>query len=257
MPRRPSRSLRRRSRFRQIFRLRNSMDFTRLEPGDIVLVANPTDPLWIQAFLFWSHLAIYVGGPDEDRAFVDAVNLPVPGAGRRSDGALPWQRVRFTRLRAFQSYCDVLALRPPLSAEARRAAAEFAKSQVGRPFARRPALAILRPHRRLAARDLASSAASDSAATPPAEFTCASLVWEAYRRQGFDLSRGPGRLLAPWPSGLGHDRRLVPVGRGTRYRHLVPGRGQLALYLARFWARWGLRSDIIWRGLPDPDPPSG
>lgn len=233
MPRRRSRS---RRRFRKLFHLRNTLDFAALEPGDLILVANPTDPVWMQLSTFWSHAAMYVGGDDDARAFVDAVNLPVRRAARRTDGGLLWQRVRFTSLRGFQSYMDLVALRPPLPAEARHAAAAYARSQVGKPFFGDLVASMVLPRGR------------DRSATP-GEFTCSSLIWHAYKAQGFDLSRGILGGFAPWPSRLDHDRRLQHVARGTRVKPLRPARGQLGLYLVRAWFRYGLRSDIIWRGV--------
>jgi len=76
------------------------------------------------------------------------------------------------------------------------------------------------------------------------------VIWHAYRRQGYDLSVGLFAALAPLPSRLGHDRRLQHVGRGTPVRPLRPVRGQLALFLARAWFRWVLRSDVLWLGQP-------
>lgn len=185
-------------------------------------------------------MAIYVG-EGEDHAFVDAVNLPIPRAGRRSGRGLPWQRVRFSPLRMFRSYVDVLALRPPLPADRRKAAAEYARAQVGQPF-----------HGSLIQGLLRRTAAARAAEDGPKEFTCSSLIWLAYLKQGFDLSSGPLRRLAvPWPSLLSHDRRLQRVGRGTRYRPFRPAPGQVWLYLARAWFRWALRSDVAWRGEPD------
>ncbi len=227
---------------------RNTFDFSLLEPGDLVLVANPTDPWPIRAFLFWSHVAVYVG-ESEDRTFVDAVNLPVRRAGRRSERGQPWQRVRYTSLRMFRSYLDVLVLRPDLPVEARMAAAEFARAQVGKPFPSRLGAAMLKPAQ-------ARGPAGGRKEAPPGEFTCSSLVWHAYRRQGLDLSSGLlGGILLPWPSLLGHDPRLAHVGRGTRYRPLRAVRGQVALLLSRAWARWALRADISWRG--EALPPAG
>lgn len=209
---------------------------TLLEPGDLVIVANPTDPWLLRLLLFWSHVAIYVGESDA-RAFVDSVNLPIRRAGRARDHGLPWQRVRYSSLRMFRSYIDVLALRPPLPPEARRAAAEFAKDQVGRPFPRNLLVAFFKPRRPGTA----------------SEFTCSSLVWEAYKAQGFDLASGPlGRLVLPWPSLLGHDRRLAHTARGTRLRPFRGLRVPWSLFLARVWFRWVLRSDIDWRGPPAP-----
>ncbi len=255
-----------RPRLRHLFRPRNTFDFSLLEPGDLVLVANPTDPWLTQAAVFWSHVAIYVGD-SEEHAFVDAVNLPIPIAGRRRDQGLPWQKVRFTSLRMFRSYVDVLVLRPPLPAAARRAAAEWARAQVGKPFPRRVAAAFFRPRARrggvqpagpvkgapAGAQAAVGQPASAAAAAEPAEFTCSSLVWHAYLAQGLDLSSGPlGRWLVPWPSLLGHDRRLIHVGRGTRLRPLRLSRGHAGYWLARAWFRWALRSDVSWRGEDDP-----
>ncbi len=245
----PRRQRRNRRRYRELFRLRNSFDFALLQPGDLVLVANPTDPVWIQATVFWSHVAIYVGG-DDGHAFVDAVNLPVRRAVRRADRALLWRRVRYTSLRAFQAYVDILVLRLPLPVEARRAAADFARAQVGKPFSRRVVAGLFLPRSARAAATSPQAGAGGRVEAIPTEFTCASLIWHAYRRQGFDLSPGLLAALAPWPSRLGHDRRLQHAGTGTRMKPLRPAPGQLALYLARAWFRWVLRSDFLWRGRP-------
>ncbi len=224
-------------RFRSRFHPLNTFDFSTLEPGDLVLVANPTDPCPTQAVVFWSHVAIYVG-ESEDRAFVDAVDLPVRRAERlRQRGrASLWSKVRFTPLGTFRRYTDVLALRPDLPAEKRKSAAEYARAQVGRPFDRRVLSAFLR----------------SVSLRRSGRFTCANLIWHAYLAQGFDLASGPfARLLVPWPSLIGHDRRLIRLGGGTRYKPLRPARGQLGLYLARAWFRYVLRSDIAWRGAGD------
>lgn len=251
-----------RTRRRHLVRLRNSLDFSLLEPGDLVLVANPTDPWPIQLAAFWSHVAIYVGG-SEDRAFVDAVNLPIRRAGRRHERGLPWQRVRYTSLRMFRSYVDVLVLRPNLPAEARRAAADFALAQVGKPFSSGIWAGMRKPRGGRGGGDQGGDrnrggVGDEGGGEAPGEFTCASLIWHAYRHQGLDLSSGPlRRLLLPWPSLLGHDRRLAHVGKGTRYKSLRPVRGQLLLLAARAWFRWALRSDNSWRGEPEPEETGG
>lgn len=119
----------------------NDVYFSRLEPGDIVLCANPHDVSFLRAALFWSHAGLYTGLPDEARAFVDAVDLPVR---RRSEGKLIWQRVRFTSRRMYLSYVDILVLRPKCSREKREAAAAYAVSKAGKPFPRRFWLSFLR-----------------------------------------------------------------------------------------------------------------
>lgn len=197
--------------------------------------------------MFWSHVAIYVGG-DDAHAFVDAVNLPVRRAARRADRTLLWQRVRYTSLRAFQAYMDILVLRPPLAAEFRQAAADFARAQVGKPFVKRVVAGVFLPRSAATSGERSEATPGERSEAVPEEFTCASLIWHAYRRQGFGLSADLLAVLAPWPSRLGHDRRLRHVGRGTRVKVLRPAPGQLALYLARAWSRWVLRSDILWRG---------
>ena len=154
----PRRQRRDRRRYREFFRLRNSFDFTLLQPGDLVLVANPGD---------------------DAHAFVDAVNLPVRRAARRADRTLLWQRVRYTSLRAFQAYMDILVLRPQVAPETRQAAADFARAQVGKPFLRRIVAGMFlsrhptRPVRRPEATPAGSGATpAGSSETMPGEFTC-------------------------------------------------------------------------------------
>lgn len=212
----------------------NDVYFSRLEPGDIVLCANPHDVSFLRAALFWSHAGLYTGLPDEARAFVDAVDLPVR---RRSEGKLIWQRVRFTSRRMYLSYVDILVLRPKCSREKREAAAAYAVSKAGKPFPRRFWLSFLRRNDQEA-------------------FTCTSLVYHAYRAQGVDLApRLLLRRVVPWPSALAKSPLVAVVAEGTRWRPIPLTWANWRLILQRLWFRYVARARIIvrfQRGRPSP-----
>lgn len=211
------------SAYRDLLVRKNTLDFSRLEPGDIVLCANPRDVFLLRALLFWSHAGIYTG-QEGAHAFVDAVDLPV--RGRRRGGRLPWQSVRHSSLSMYQSYVDVVALRVECPPEKRRDAAAFAEAQVGKPFPKRLWLSFL--DRRHAG-----------------AFSCTSLVWHAYREQGIDLAP-PWllRLILPWPSALAGHSHVHIIGLGTRMK-AVPFRSPyLTLAFERFWFRRILRKKI-------------
>ncbi|MHB0886552.1 MAG: YiiX/YebB-like N1pC/P60 family cysteine hydrolase [Bacillota bacterium] len=204
----------------------NDVDFSRLEPGDIVLCANPHDVSALRAALFWSHAGMYTGLADESRAFVDAVDLPVR---RRSERKLLWQRVRFTSKRMYLSYVDILVLRPECSREKREAAAAYAVSKAGRPFPRHFWLSFLRRNDQEA-------------------FTCTSLVYHAYRAQGVDLA--PillFRRVVPWPSALAKHPQVEVVAQGTRWRPIPLTRANWRLIVQRLWFRYVARARIIVR----------
>ncbi|HEY3313678.1 MAG TPA: hypothetical protein VGL40_00115 [Bacillota bacterium] len=223
-------------RFRHLLSKQNSVDFARLEPGDIVLCANPHDASLLRTFLFWSHAGLYTGLPEAAKAFVDAVDLPVR---RRSERRLPWQRVRFTSKRMYLSYVDILVLRVDCSKEKREAAAAFAVAQVGKPFPRHLFRTFFRLHDQTA-------------------FTCTSLVYHAYRGQGVDLS--PRILLGrtiPWPSSLARHPRIEEVARGTRWRPIPLSVRNWRPIIQRLWFRYVIRTQIILNlkpSRPAPEP---
>jgi uncharacterized protein YycO len=211
------------SAYRHLLTRTNSLDFGSLEPGDIVLCANPRDVFALRAVLFWSHAGMYTG-LGEARAFVDAVNLPVRGGAR---GKLIWRKVRFSSLAMYRGYVDVVALRVDCPPEARRAAAAFAVAQVGKPFARGLCVSFLNRRR------------DDNS------FTCTSLVWRAYLEQGIDLA--PAwlcRRVLPWPSALAAHQRVRVVGVGTRLRPIPRRRAYLPLIIQRCWFARILRKTL-------------
>ncbi len=213
-------------RYRHLLTKWNSLDFSLLEAGDIVLCANPHDVPAMRAVLFWSHAGIYTGLPDESRAFVDAVNLPVRDRGR---GKLPWQRVRFTSKRMYASYVDILVLRPDCPREKRAAAAAYAIGKVGKPFHRWLLVGFLK------IRD-------------EDHFTCASLVYQAYRVQGVDLApRLFFRRVVPWPSAMAKHPHIRVVAAGTRWRPIPLTPANWKIILARLWFRYARGAPIILR----------
>ncbi len=208
------------SAYKDLLVRKNTFDFSCLEPGDIVLCANPRDVFLLRTFLFWSHAGIYTGR-EGAHAFVDAVDLPV--RGRRRSSRLSWQSVRYSSLSMYESYIDVVALRVDCPPEKRRAAAAFAEAQVGKPFPKRLWLSFF-DHRRTRG------------------YSCTSLVWHAYREQGVDLApRWLFRLVLPWPSALAANAQVRVIGLGTRLKSVpfrVPYR---SLAVQRFWFRKVLR----------------
>ena len=223
------------SAYRDLLVRKNTFDFGLLEPGDIVLCANPRDVFLLRTLLFWSHAGIYTG--DEGaHAFVDAVNLPV--RGRRRGGRLTWQRVRYSSLAMYQSYVDVVVLRVDCPPEKRLAAADFAQTQLGKPFPRNLWVSFL-------------SRRSDAQA-----YSCTSLVWHAYKIQGLDLSPlWLFRLVLPWPSALAANPRVRIIGVGTRLKN-VPWRSPyLMLAFERFWFKAILRKRIAPPAGPAEPPP--
>lgn len=101
---------------------------------------------------------------------------------------------------SYQKSYDILALRPQCTIETRRAAARYAESKVGAPYASSiPGILFGR---------------SDETG-----YSCASLMWQAYKKQGLDLFPVPSWLdINVVPLALDHSTRLDVIGRGTRYR---------------------------------------
>lgn len=192
----------------------NPLDLSMLEPGDILLVANPTDMPAIRWTLFWSHVGLYSTQGD----VIDAVREP---RGEYA-GEDVWFQVRRSSLASYEASHDLLALRPPLVTPARRAAALFAESKVGAPYAANVGRILW--------------GRGDSRG-----YSCASLAWEAYNEQGLDLAPVPAWCrLNVVPLLLARDRRLQVVGRGTRYAEL-----DRRTRLARWWLTHILHAGVL------------
>lgn len=187
---------------------RNTLDVSLLQPGDILMVANPTDMPLIRYAIFWSHVGIV----SARGTVIDAVREP-RGEGQDRQ---TWFQVQEAPLSAYLLAYDILAVRPRLPAEARLAAARYAASKLGAPYA--PTVQRILLGRR------------DTAA-----YSCASLMWQAYQEQGLDLAPAPAlcRNLNVMPLWLARDPQVEAVASGTRYVHLSSRRSSAQ----RWWFR--------------------
>lgn len=195
----------------------NSLDYSILEPGDILLVANPTDMPVLRYLIFWSHVGIVSTQGD----VIDAVREP---RGDYDAGAL-WRQVRRSPLSFYRLCYDILAVRPRLPAAARYAAALYAESKVGAPYAANMRMILF------GRRDERG-------------YSCASLMWQAYKLQGLDLAPVPaGCGLNVLPLLLARDAQVEVVGRGTRYGPI--GRAEWARRAERWWVRRVVGTGIV------------
>ncbi|MFQ6000336.1 MAG: hypothetical protein ACE5LG_01560, partial [Anaerolineae bacterium] len=103
----------------------NDLDFGSLEPGDLLLAANPTDPWYIRYTLFWSHVGIVTG-----EGVIDAIRDP---RGEYVE-LQRWGRVQSVPFKVYAANHDILALRVKCSPEVRRAAVEYAQGKIGLPY---------------------------------------------------------------------------------------------------------------------------
>jgi uncharacterized protein YycO len=207
-----------------VIRDQNTLDCTILEPGDILMVANPTDVPIIRYLIFWSHVGIV--GLDSTQV-IDAVREP---RGEWT-GEPAWYQVRRGPVSSYLLSYDILAIRPRLAAVARSAAAEYAESKVGLPYA--PTVRRILYGRR------------DTSA-----YSCASLMWQAYERQGLDLAPiAASSGLNVVPLVLARSPHVDVIGRGTRYGSM---RAQARrLRAQRWWFRHALGADIVGLGRED------
>ncbi len=210
-------------RYKSVMLPRNTLDLSVLEPGDVILVANPHDMFVLRAAMFWSHAALYTG-LESARAFVDAVNLPV--RGKKNQPGF-WQRVRFTSVGTVQHYVDVLVLRPDCPAEVRQKAVQFAIEKVGSPFVQGLFQSFIDRRQ-------------------DRGYSCSSLIYHAYKAHGVDLSV---RFLhaVPWPAAMARHPRLRRIGAGTRVRRPTRPWRLSWFYAGRLWTRYVLRQPIqLW-----------
>lgn len=99
----------------------NTLDYDILEPGDILLVANPTDMPLIRYLIFWSH----VGVVSTRGTVIDAVREP---RGEHQESQR-WYQVQEAPLQSYRLAYDILAVRPRLPQQARHQAALYAESK--------------------------------------------------------------------------------------------------------------------------------
>ncbi len=195
----------------------NSLDYSALAPGDILLVANPTDMRIMRYLIFWSHAGIVSTQGD----VIDAVREP---RGDYDDSAV-WYQVRRSPLSFYQKCYDILAVRPRLPQAARHAAALYAESKVGAPYAANMRMILFGRREERG-------------------YSCASLMWQVYKKQGLDLAPVPAwGGLNVLPLILAHDAQVEVVGRGTRYGLIEPS--ERRLWLERWWIRRVLGAEIM------------
>ena len=196
----------------------NSLDCNVLEPGDILMVANPTDWPIIRYTVFWSHVGI-VGTEGLD--VIDAIREP----RGEWEGNPNWFHVQRGLLSSYLRSFDVLVARPRLPASERMQAAEYAESKVGAPYA-------------ATMREIILGRRSTTG------YSCASLMWQAYNEQGLNLAPAPTYFdYAAIPLAMQRDRRVEVVGRGTRY-NAIPASCKRLLLTRRFFRRF-LGADIL------------
>ncbi len=197
---------------------RNSLDFGSLEPGDLLLVANPTDPWYIRYTLFWSHAGILT-----PEGVIDAVREP---RGELTE-LQSWGVVQCAPFQVYAANHDILALRVKCSLEVREAAVEYAQGKIGLPYS---------PNVR---KILFSRRDTD-------HYSCASLAWQAYMEQGIDLAPSPwGWEIFVLPAALLSSPHIELVGYGTRYERVERSWRNLGLLMGRLWLKWLARAKIV------------
>lgn len=194
---------------------RNDLDFDLLEPGDLLLVANPTDIWLVRYLLFWSHVGIVA-----DNGIVDAVRDP------RGDYVEEqrWGTVQWVPFRIYRANHDIVALRVKCRREKRLAAARYALQKVGLPYSPTLRMAFF-GHRDVH------------------HYSCASLVWQAYLAQGIDLYPfWASPIFNILPGFLLRGRHLAVLGRGVRPRQIGGAWHKRRLAMESLWFRYVLHS---------------
>jgi len=195
----------------------NDLDFDLLEPGDLLLVANPTDFPFVRYMFFWSHVGIVT-----EQGVVDAIRDP-RGEYVEEQQSGTVQRVPF---RVYRANHDIIALRVKCSREKHVAAARYAVDKLGLPYS--PTLRSIFFGRG----DIT-------------HYSCASLVWQAYLTQGIDLDPLPGKsYLIIFPAVLLRSPHIEIIARGTRYRPITKCWRNRRLVMERLWFEHLLRADI-------------
>jgi uncharacterized protein YycO len=195
---------------------KNDLDFGSLEPGDLLLVANPTDPLYIRYTLFWSHVGIVTS-----QGVIDAIRDP-----RGEFVQLQrWGRVQCAPFKVYAANHDILALRVKCSPEVRGAAVDYAQAKIGLPYS--PNIRKILFNRR----DID-------------HYSCGSLAWQAYMGQGINLAPSSFETLV-LPAMLLRNPHIEIVAYGTRYEPIKRGWRHFGRLLERLWFRCISRANII------------
>ena len=131
---------------------KNDLDFGSLEPGDLFLVANPTDPWYIRYTLFWSHVGIVTS-----QGVIEAIRAP---RGEYVE-LQRWGTVQCAPFKVYAANHDILALGVKCGPEVRQAAVEYAQGKIGLPYS--PSVRKILFNRR-----------------DTDHYSCGSLAWQAY-----------------------------------------------------------------------------
>jgi uncharacterized protein YycO len=199
-----------------LLRDKNDLDFGALVPGDLLLVANPTDAWQVRYTLFWSHVGIVTS-----LGVIDAIRDP------RGDyiELQRWGMVQCAPFKVYTANHDILALRVKSSPEVRRAAVDYAQAKIGLPYS--PNLRKILFNRR-----------------DTEHYSCGSLAWQAYMEQGIDLAPSPFEALV-LPAMLIRSPYIESVAYGTRYAPIKRSWRHLGRLLERLWFRYLSRAKII------------
>lgn len=195
---------------------KNDLDFGFLEPGDLLLVANPTDPWYVRYTLFWSHVGIVTS-----QGVIDAIRDP---RGEYVE-LQRWGRVQCAPFEVYAANHDILALRVKCGPEVRQAAVEYAQGKIGLPYS--PNIRKILFNRR-----------------DTDHYSCGSLAWQAYMGQGINLAPSSFETLVI-PAMLLRSSHIEIVAHGTRYKPIKRGWRQFGRLLERLWFRWLSRAKII------------
>jgi uncharacterized protein YycO len=195
----------------------NDLDFHLLEPGDLLLVANPTDLWFVRYLFFWSHVGIVTKD-----GVIDAIRDP---RGEYIEEQ-HWGTVQSVPFRVYGANHDIIALRVKCSREKSVAAARYAMEKLGLPYS--PTLRRIFFGRR-----------------DTTHYSCASLIWQAYMAQGIDLDPLPWKSnLIIFPALLLRSPHIEIIARGTRHRPITKGWRNRWLVMERLWFEHVLRADI-------------
>ena len=195
----------------------NDLDFHLLEPGDLLLVANPTDVWLVRYLLFWSHVGVVT-----QEGVVDAVRDP---RGEYIEEQ-HWGTVQCVPFRVYRANHDIIALRVECAPAKRVGAATYAMQRAGLPYSPTLGKVLL-------------------ARMDTTHYSCASLAWQAYQAQGIDLdplSWNSNIILLP--ALLVRSPLVRVISQGTRYTPIARTWRNAALIMERVWFRHMLRARI-------------
>ena len=128
--------------------------------------------------------------------------------------------------RIYRANHDIIALRVKCGGQKRVAATRYAMEKLGLPYS--PTLRKILLGR------------GDTT-----HYSCASLMWQAYKAQGIDLDPLPWKSsLVTCPALLLCGPHIEVIARGTRYRPIARSWRNAGLITQRLWFKYMLRANI-------------